>query len=216
MQYALLAFSFLLGAIPFGLLIARSKGVDILSVGSGNIGATNVWRTLGPGPGTIVMLLDMLKGAIPAFLGKVLLQDDSWSFGLGLTAVLGHSLSPFLKFKGGKGIATGCGALLGSNPLVGGICLAVFGIVLGLTRYVSLGSICAVIALASLGFILKLPMFVTVAYVVMAAFIIFKHKDNVKRLINGTERKFNAKGRDEKVDEDEGNDVTDVTKKSDD
>lgn len=197
MPYALLPLSFLLGAIPFGLLIARSKGVDILSVGSGNIGATNVWRALGPGPGSIVLLLDILKGAAPAFLGKMLLQDDSWSFGLGLTAVLGHSLSPFLKFKGGKGIATGCGALLGSNPLVGGLCLAVFGIVLAITRFVSLASICAVLALAVLGFILKLPTFVATAYTLMCLFIIFKHKDNLKRLANGTERKFNAKGGDE-------------------
>ncbi len=197
MPYALLALSFLLGAIPFGLLIARRKGVDILSVGSGNIGATNVWRALGPGPGSIVLLLDILKGAVPAFLGKMLLQDDSWSFGLGLTAVLGHSLSPFLKFKGGKGIATGCGALLGSNPLVGGLCLAVFGIVLLITRFVSLSSICAVLTLAVLGFILKLPTFVATAYAVMCLLIIFKHKDNLKRLANGTERKFNAKGGDE-------------------
>jgi len=197
MPYVLLALSFLLGAIPFGLLIARKKGVDILSVGSGNIGATNVWRALGPGPGSIVLLLDILKGAVPAFLGKMLLQDDSWSFGLGLTAVLGHSLSPFLKFKGGKGIATGCGALLGSNPLVGGLCLAVFGIMLSITRFVSLSSICAVLTLAVLGFLLKLPTFVATSYAVMCLLIIFKHKDNLKRLANGTERKFNAKGGDE-------------------
>lgn len=197
MTYALIFSSFLLGSVPFGLLIARQKGIDIRSVGSGNIGATNVWRALGAGPGSIVLLLDIIKGCLPAFLGKILLHDESWSFGLGLTAVLGHTFSPFLKFKGGKGIATGCGALLGSNPLVGGVCLAVFGVMLAITRYVSLSSICAVLTLTALGFVLKLPLFVSASYAVMAAFIIFKHRDNVKRLFNGTERKFNSKGGDE-------------------
>lgn len=195
-EAGLLLFAYLLGAVPFGMLVARARGVDIMAVGSGNIGATNVWRTLGPGPGSLVMALDILKGAVPALLGSYFLKDASWSFGLGLAAVVGHSLSPFLKFKGGKGIATGYGALMGSNWIVGMSVLAVFLLVLAISRYVSLASVCAVVTLTILGFALHLPQFVAWAYTLMTAFIIFKHRENIKRLMNGTERKFSAKGGD--------------------
>ena len=193
-EAGLLVFAYLLGAVPFGLLVARARGVDIMAVGSGNIGATNVWRTLGPGPGSIVMALDILKGAVPAMLGTYFLKDASWSFGFGLAAVAGHSLSPFLKFKGGKGIATGYGALMGSNWIVGMSVLTVFLVVLALSRFVSLASVFAVVTLTILGFALHLPPFVAWAYALMAAFILFKHRENIKRLMNGTERKFSTRG----------------------
>ncbi len=194
-EAGLLIFAYLLGSVPFGVLVSRARGVDIMAVGSGNIGATNVWRTLGPGPGAVVLVLDILKGVVPAAMGHFFLKDASWSFGLGLMAVVGHSLSPFLKFKGGKGIATGYGALMGSNPLVGMIVVTVFGVVLAITRYVSLASIFAVAALIICGFTLGLPPFVVVAYTLMGTLIVWKHRENIVRLRNGTERKFDPKGK---------------------
>ncbi len=194
-EAGLLIFAYLLGSVPFGVLVSRARGVDIMAVGSGNIGATNVWRVLGPVPGAVVLTLDILKGVIPAAMGHYFLNDASWSFGLGMMAVVGHSLSPLLKFKGGKGIATGYGSLMGSNPLVGMIVLTVFGVVLAITRYVSLASICAVVALLISGFTLGLPPFVVTAYTLMGALIVWKHRENIVRLRNGTERKFDPKGK---------------------
>ncbi len=189
----LLLFAYFLGAIPFGVLVAKAKGVDIMSVGSKNIGTTNVWRTLGPRAGALVLLLDTLKGAVPALLAQHYLNDASWSFGAGMVAVIGHTLSPFLKFKGGKGIATGFGALLGSAPLVGILAFSVFLAVLLITRYVSLSSLFAAAALVILGFAFNSPPFVIGAYIVLAIFIVYRHRENIERLRQGTERRFEFK-----------------------
>src|SRR5689334_13874075 len=113
-----LALSYLIGAIPFGVIVARMQGIDIMSVGSKNIGATNVMRVLGKKWGIFVLLLDVAKGCVPALVVWKLTGSQEMSILSGLVAVLGHCVSPFLRFRGGKGIATGLGAMLGSMPPV--------------------------------------------------------------------------------------------------
>ncbi len=189
--------SYLIGSVPFGVILTRMKGIDIFSVGSGNPGATNVWRAAGPGIGATVFALDVLKGLAPAMLGHWLTGDPLVSLGCGVAAIVGHTLSPFLKFKGGKGISTGLGALLGSAPLVAAIVLGSFIVVFAISRYVSLSSIAAAVALGVTGFALHLPLSIALIYAALTVFIIYRHRANVKRLLNGTEPRFKFKGRGE-------------------
>lgn len=186
----LLVGAYFLGAVPFGVLVSRAKGVDIMVTGSKNPGATNVFRTLGPKAGVLVFILDALKGAIPAVIG-VQLSGQIWiGFLAGVCAVIGHSLSPFLKFKGGKGVATGFGALLGSVPLIAISAISVFFVVVAITRFVSLGAILAAWSLVVFGFVFPVSQGMQIAFLLMAIFISVRHKENIKRLRNGTERKI--------------------------
>jgi len=185
--------SFLLGSVPFGVLVARTKGVNILEVGSGNIGATNVWRALGPGPGSVVFILDFAKGLAPALYGLIALQAPHLGLLLGIVAVIGHSFSPWIGFKGGKGVATGFGAILGAVPIVAAITLGTFLIVLGTTRYVSLASILASGAMITSAWLSPLPMEAQIALSLLGAWVIFRHRANIGRLMNGTENKFGRK-----------------------
>lgn len=201
MLVALALFAFLLGSIPFGVLISRMKGVDIFSVGSGNIGATNVNRAIGPKWGMVVLLLDVAKGFIPGILTHTLIQNQPlgldnqlWTFVIGCVAVLGHMYSPWIGFRGGKGIATVLGASLAAIPLTALLAAVVMIVVTATTRYVSLGSILAVIAT------IPISMFVShdsrqllPVSIVVGAFIIYKHRSNVQRLMNGTENKLEFK-----------------------
>jgi acyl phosphate:glycerol-3-phosphate acyltransferase len=191
---ALFLGAYLLGAIPFGVLIARAKGVDIRSVGSGNIGATNVIRALGTGPGVLVFVLDVLKGLVPALVARWIAPErqDIW-FYAGMAAVVGHSLSPFLRFKGGKGIATALGGVLGSAPLTALSCFAVFTVLLVTPRYMSLASLIAVGTGTFWGYVYKDALAVRVGYVLLELFVIYRHLPNIRRLLNGTEPKFSFK-----------------------
>jgi len=130
----LIFMAYLLGSIPFGVIVAKTKGIDIMSVGSGNMGTTNVSRALGCKLGLLVFFLDTLKGAIPAVIGLNIFRDQFWALCLGLCALVGHSLSPFVKFKGGKGVASGLGAISGSIPLLGISGMSTFIVVLAITR----------------------------------------------------------------------------------
>lgn len=188
--------SFLLGSVPFGVLVARSKGVNILEVGSGNIGATNVWRALGPGPGSVVFILDFAKGLAPALYGLLALQAPHIGLLLGIISVLGHSFSPWIGFKGGKGVATGFGAIVGAVPVVAAITLGTFLIVLAVTRYVSLASILASVAMIVSAWLSPLPMEAQIALTLLGLWVIFRHRGNIKRLMNGTENKFGRKKKD--------------------
>ncbi len=186
--------SYLLGSIPFGLIIAkRLRGIDIRLEGSGNIGATNVYRVVGPGAGLAVFTLDILKGAVPCWVMLMVTHNETWAMVAGLAAIIGHSLSVFLKFKGGKSVATGLGILIGIAPGVGGIAFGIFVIVVALTRKVSLGSI---ISTASVPIFLAVfhhskPVIGLISLAVLL--IIFRHRTNIKRLLNGTEPSFGAK-----------------------
>ena len=190
----LLIGSYILGGIPFGVLVARAHGVDIMAIGSGNTGATNVIRALGKGPGLLVFVLDLLKGLLPALAGRALFpgHQELW-FLAGAVAVVGHSLSPFLKFKGGKGISTALGMALGSSPLVALIAFLVFSILLATVGYMSLASMIAVALTIPLTLILKDSVWVTAGFALLTVFVIYRHRSNIVRLLNGTEPKFKLK-----------------------
>lgn len=182
--------AYFVGAIPFGVLISRMMGVDIMKVGSGNIGATNVFRILGPRAGLTCFVLDCLKGFAPSFLAVQLSHDASIGFLIGFVAVVGHSLSPYIGFKGGKGIATAFGAVLGSVPTIALIAISIFLFFLILTRYVSLSSMIAAVTVVVLSFVFKSPIQIQIAFILLATLVFVRHKENIKRLRDGTERKL--------------------------
>jgi len=231
-------FAFLLGSIPFGLLIARAKGIDIRAHGSGNIGATNVLRIVGKKFGIACFLLDMLKGLLPVVIAVNLIQIEGKKVGLfhigtldefalmlpaakqftgqlvhvltALAAVLGHNYSPWVGFKGGKGIATSAGVLFGLMPPIAILLLVVIWILIFITtRYVSIASIGASVALPLLtlwgswhhgriqdGTWNKPLFFFTVVIAMLAT---WKHRSNIQRLRDGTEHRFSRKSKSDHV-----------------
>jgi glycerol-3-phosphate acyltransferase PlsY len=193
------AVAFLLGSIPTGYLVARAKGVDIRQHGSGNIGATNVFRTLGKPLGVLVFFLDALKGFAAVWLAARFGGPSAWpSILAAVAAIAGHNYTPWLGFKGGKGIATSAGVLIALMPwAVLAIAVVWFGVFFA-TRYVSLASICASAAL---------PVAVGALWfygcggsapllgfsVLIAALAIWRHRSNIQRLMAGTEHRFDRK-----------------------
>ena len=191
--YAAVA-SYLIGSIPNGFILARlTKGIDIRQFGSGNIGATNVWRTLGPVPGIIVLLLDMSKGVASVLIGRYL-GGVGTELIAAFLALCGHSWPIFLKFKGGKIVATGGGIILAISPLTTLVALVVLLITVAISRYVSLGSILAAITVPVTMIILRMNILYILFGVVIAVFVIYKHRPNIKRILSGTEFKV-GKGR---------------------
>lgn len=185
--------AYLMGSIPTGLLLARAfGGVDIRTQGSGNIGATNVYRTLGRKVGILTLIGDCLKGLIPVLAAKWIGLPDVWIAAVGLTAFLGHIFPVFLRFRGGKGVATALGVFLAASPLAVLAALGVFIVVLVSWRYVSLASITAAAAMPALAALIdRKPMIVAMSLVI-AAIVIAKHHQNISRLRNGTESRFKA------------------------
>jgi glycerol-3-phosphate acyltransferase PlsY len=198
---------YLVGSIPTGYLVARAKGIDIRATGSGNIGATNVLRILGTPAGIFVLVVDGLKGFTACMWGCDLVLD---LFNLpltsadphlvipqriiaGLAVVLGHNFTFWLRFKGGKGIATSAGLFFGLAPLAAGIALATWAMVLAISRYVSLASITAAVTLPTAVWITKRSVLLGVITTVIGLLAIWKHKTNIERLLNGTERRFGGK-----------------------
>ena len=196
--------SYLLGSVPFGFLIAKSRGVDIRKVGSGNIGATNVFRTLGKGPGILTFLLDFCKGLLSVAVLSRLAATVGGGVGegrfpylqllCGVGAMLGHSFPVFLGFRGGKGVATGVGLVAGLAPAVAGIALGVWLVVFLIGRYVSLASILAaatVVALSWTPMLGKDPQHVlAIVLSVLGILVILRHHANIGRLLKGTENRF--------------------------
>lgn len=193
--------AYLLGAVPNGLLIARARGVDIRSVGSGNIGATNVFRGVGKSWGILTFLLDFLKGFIPAMVFPLLLARNghtppAWSgLALGALAVIGHNWPVYLKFKGGKGVATSAGMLAGAAPAAMGIGIAAWVLLFALTRYVSVGSIGAAIAVGASAWFFygSGPRVRPIALTALALVAVWKHRTNIRRLLDGAESRFTRK-----------------------
>lgn len=187
----LLIAAFVLGSIPFGIITAKVKGIDLKKVGSGNIGATNVLRSLGKWPAVITLLGDILKGTLAVAIGKYSGVEPLYEGLIGIAAISGHSFSIFLGFKGGKGVATSLGVLLMYTPHVALVTLVVWiGVVL-FTKYSSLGAIVS-FALLPLNIMLfdfqeKTKFFISI---LISLFIIIRHKDNIRRLMKGTERKI--------------------------
>lgn len=194
--------AYLVGAIPFGMLIARAKGVDIRKVGSGNIGATNVFRSVSKTLGVLTFIADALKGWVPAWIFPIVVANlfgTTCPAGLGLAyaalAIMGHTWPVYIGFKGGKGVATSAGALIGIAPVETGVGLLCWVVVFAVSRYVSLASIVAVVTVAVFAWMrdrgqgLGLP----VALTALALLIVWRHKGNIQRLLNGTEHRFSKK-----------------------
>jgi glycerol-3-phosphate acyltransferase PlsY len=198
--------AYLLGSIPTGYLVAKSRGVDIRTVGSGNIGATNVFRILGKPAGIFVLTVDALKGFVSCyFVGRFIYQalvgpveeDSAASDYLeiigGFLAIIGHNYTCWLKFKGGKGIATSAGVVLGLLPAALAVSLGVWLVTFALTRYVSLASIAGAFVLPfATWWLVRSPRMIVVGAVI-GALAICKHRSNIQRLMNGTESRFGKK-----------------------
>jgi len=221
----ILIVGYLLGSIPFGYLVAKSRGIDIRQHGSGNIGATNVMRTLGKGPGYTVFACDALKGLAAVLIGHHIAVTYSLNFtqvrdvmhgvtheiyrstyfeklpesigaiSAAIACIIGHNFPIWLGFKGGKGMATSAGVLIGMMPLTAATCMLIWLLVFLATRYVSLASIAASIALPAstmvfllLGFVHGWPYFYFAVAACMLA--VWRHRSNIVRLANGTENRF--------------------------
>jgi glycerol-3-phosphate acyltransferase PlsY len=191
---ALVVASFLVGAIPWGYLLGKaSRGIDLRTVGSGGTGATNVLRTLGPRASAVVALLDILKGVLPVLLARSAGFNSSWVAAAAIATVAGHCWSPFIGFKGGKGVATGAGAAIALFPYIV-VIIPVMALVVWVTKYVSLGSLIAAglgarlaVAYAAPG---RLEWAYAVAIVAIGAIIAVRHEGNIRRLLQGRERRI--------------------------
>ncbi|OEG71912.1 hypothetical protein ATZ36_11930 [Candidatus Endomicrobiellum trichonymphae] len=183
--------TYLCGSIPFAYIVAKANGtVDIRAVGSGNSGATNVFREIGKCAGVITLIADILKGFIPVYFAAFIDNYSSYSVAVAVAAMAGHMFTIFLKFKGGKGVATGLGVFFALMPLPSLIALAIFGLVFVFSRYVSLGSICAVISLPLTSYFLGYGTEPVIFTFVTTLLIIYRHKTNIKRLIERSENKL--------------------------
>jgi glycerol-3-phosphate acyltransferase PlsY len=183
--------AYLLGSLPFGLWLVKAwKGIDVREVGSRNIGTTNVYRAAGKGAAAVVFLLDVAKGWAPVF-ASIWLGEPAWVGVLaGAAAIVGHSKSVFLRFTGGKSVATGIGTILAISPVAAGIALLIFGAVFGATRMVSAGSLLAALALPPLMFYLSLaPVYVSYA-AIAALYVVVRHRENIQRIFAGQERRL--------------------------
>ena len=184
--------AYLLGSVPFGYIVGRMNGIDIRQHGSGNVGFTNVWRTLGFKIGAVVLAFDLGKGWVSACLGFHLAGEYGAIVG-GIMAILGHTWSCFLHFKGGKGVATGAGVLLYLSPLTFAICACILVAFCLITKYMSLGSIFASLSAPVVMYFLNAPTVYNVTILIAAVYIVYLHRGNIKRLLNGTENKLGHK-----------------------
>jgi glycerol-3-phosphate acyltransferase PlsY len=187
--------SYLLGSIPTGYLAGRLRGVDIRQVGSGNIGATNVFRALGKTAGSVVLALDVLKGFCACRFAPALFEaapSENLRIVAGISAILGHNYTCWLRFKGGKGIATSAGVLLGWMPLCLAIVLALWLIVFAVSRYVSLASISAAVALPAAAWFTGASGRMIGIAAIVGGLALYKHRSNIRRLLDGTEHRFGS------------------------
>ncbi len=183
--------SFILGSIPFGIIVAKARGVDLKKVGSGNIGATNVLRSIGKWPAALTLLGDILKGILAVAIGRYFEVGSLYEGFIGFCAILGHNFSIFLGFRGGKGVATSLGVLIIYSPLVAFLTIITWFAVVLFTRYSSLGAIIS-FSLLPLNIFLFHPddrgkLLITTLITIL---ILIRHSDNILRLVKGEERKI--------------------------
>jgi glycerol-3-phosphate acyltransferase PlsY len=191
---ALMLGAYLLGSVPFSFLVARARGVDLRAVGSGNLGGANVWRSCGFGPFLVAVTCDLLKGFLPARVGLWLGLPPPSVVLIGVCAILGHTFSLFMRFRGGKAVATSGGVLLAIAPLLMLFGIAVWVIVLLAARISSVASLAAAGAVVAVATALLLLGRLSPAYAALvwggAALIVYLHRANIQRLRNGTENRF--------------------------
>jgi glycerol-3-phosphate acyltransferase PlsY len=192
MSWLLVLAAYLLGAIPTSYLVARTRGIDLRQQGSGNLGATNAFRVLGWRAATPIFLVDITKGFLPTFFFAQWdgVAEPGWAFAYGTAAIAGHVFSPYVGFRGGKGVATGAGVFLALAPTAVGVALLVWVGLVAIAGYVSLASIMAALTLPIViavtgGFT---PLFWVAAAV--AAFVVLAHRANIGRLLRGQEHRF--------------------------
>jgi glycerol-3-phosphate acyltransferase PlsY len=188
----LLVTAYLLGSIPTGLLLGKACGIDVRKEGSGNIGATNLYRTAGRKVGVLTLIGDCLKGFIPVLVVQYSSLSADYAAWVGLAAFCGHVFSVFLRFKGGKGVATALGVFLALAPLAVGIALAVFVSLMLMWRYVSLGSIAAAATMPLVVMLLRGDTVLMAVTLIIAVVVIAKHHENIGRILAGTESRFKA------------------------
>lgn len=191
--WLLLAAAYLLGAIPASWLAARwTRGIDLREHGSGNLGATNTFRVLGAKVAAPVMVFDILKGFVPAFAFPRwdASSDWRWALAYGAAAIVGHVLPVYLRFRGGKGVATGAGVFLGLAPGAIGVCFVIWLTVLRLGRMVSLASIVAALSMIPALILFGAPAEVLTVGILVALFVVYAHRANVGRILRGEESRF--------------------------
>ena len=194
MPVASLVLAYLLGSVPFALLIARRWGApDLRHVGSGNLGATNVLRASGVTAGVLVALLDIAKGAASVVLAERLNGSSAASAVAGLAAIVGHVYPVWLRFRGGKGVATACGVFAALAPMAVPPAVLVFLISAWLTKYMSVGSVLASAALPPIAYALGSPSPIVAVAAAAATLIVFRHRSNLARVRHGTERRIGVR-----------------------
>jgi len=187
-------FGYVLGSIPFALIVGLYLGgIDLRKIGSGNLGATNMFRVLGTAPALLVLTLDAAKGAAPVLLARSLGATEAAAIFAGMAAIIGHSASLFIGFRGGKGVATGAGVMLTLAPSAVFMAVGIWVMTVAITRYVSLGSILAALSVPFILLLQGTRGLLLVVTSLAAAFVVYKHRPNIQRLLRGTESKFGQK-----------------------
>ena len=193
MMIAVIA-GYLIGSIPFALVLARRWGTaDLRTIGSGNLGAANVMRVSGVAPGVLVAVLDLAKGAASVALAQRVRPDGATAALAGFAAIMGHIYPVWLRFKGGKGVATACGVFSVLTPAVVPPVLAIFLATVSLTKYISLGSLLATLALPPIAYAVGSSPPAVYSAIAASAIIVFRHRSNLTRLRTGTERRIGAR-----------------------
>lgn len=192
-NWLVIVLAYLFGSIPFGVLVGKITGVNIRQVGSGNIGATNMLRTVGKLPAIFVLIGDALKGTFSVFIAKYLEMGELWVAAAGLAAIIGHLASIYLGLKGGKGVATGFGVFVAINPQVGIVSMLIWLSVAWLIRYSSLAAVVTFLFLPIVIMALAPSLIMTCLALVVTTLIVLKHMDNIARIIAGTETRIGKK-----------------------
>lgn len=185
----IITLSYLLGSIPFGVIISKYKGINLKEKGSGNIGATNVLRTVGKGAAAFTLLGDLLKGSLSVFIANNFLHEP-WIAFTGIAVILGHIFPVFIRFKGGKGVATTFGVILIYSPIVAISAILLWSVVVFIFRYSSLGAVITFLFLPAIVSILDPDKMKLYFSSFISIIIILKHKDNLLRIFKGTETKI--------------------------
>jgi acyl phosphate:glycerol-3-phosphate acyltransferase len=186
--------AYLMGSIPFAQLLSKRRGIDLRRVGSGNVGASNVLRTLGVRPAVLAMMLDAVKGTVAVLIAQRLTNGVAAPVAAGLASMIGHVYPVWLRFRGGKGVATAAGAFAVLTPVAAVVAVGAFLLTVAVTRFISVGSMVAALTLAAWAIASDAPSIVGIGAAIGAALVLIGHRANVLRLVAGTERRVGQRG----------------------